>query len=1321
MGTVSPTIQQKIQQWREKLTGLRRNNSLLKFSPSSGKAIKLLMPASQVFKTFIDDASSFSFNDVETEPSAPQKAVILKKLRKAASDIQREKGVNSLFVAIGALAWKQRDEKTLTISPILLIPVELQKVKRRDEYVLTGIDEDVLLNPILAQKLNIDYGITLREIPSHEALNCNSLLEQVRQDVADFPDWKIESVVYLTLFERPKAAMLNDLEQYTEKIVGHPILRAFANDLSGCGLENCHLPDVGELNTQHPKYVFQVLDADSSQQIVIEAAKNNLSFIVQGPPGTGKSQTITNIIAELVAQRKRVLLVAEKPGALEVVAKRLRDCGLGDLCLTLYNRETSSKKGFSRSLQATAEHLEQFSSRQISESFFEELKDDQKILNRHVEQLHQIWSGIDKSAYDLYGALLELECKKVPSLKSAIQNIEQWTVTHLREAKQQLETLEQLESYFREQSTTLWSKSQRLLTSSQERAKLEAEVLNLRENIRRVVGIGSQVNLLLGLPQPNGLQDIGELESAISYVIERPSLLPHDWNTIAVEDLQFIFSNLIEKDNQRSSHLQALQDKYKRVLVELDIPQIIQQIRQNHKSILRVLTRGYWRTHRTIFNCRREQTCISFWISYLFGYKTLLADLHHVIEYLALSAELSSSTYSTFNLFQQQNRYDFEAIRTSLRWIDALGKYPLHKEKVAALATSRNSSTELVGLYNELRDAQLEVFAGIDFLSNCFPDTAQVITGSNQALDQVSLATIIHFLDEAERDLDTFGDWTRCQECIRNLQVMGLGTFVDSLKSSNITPDFWYPALQKAAYQRWLDHIYDKFPKLKDFSIKVHDRRVQEFSQRDRYQYSIAQKRACQLHARQWQSWLQLPGSHEKRQLLNTESKKQRQQKSIRQFIKETGDLVSVLKPCWLMSPQAASEYIDPQNLQFDSVIFDEASQIRTEEAVSAIMRAKQVIVVGDDQQLPPFSFASYVNDEDEDDNTQEDYESLLVECGKFMRSFTLRWHYRSYDESLITFSNKHFYDSKLITFPNPIKDSNRGVHFHYVQNGIYSRGSSKPVNLIEAAEVAQLALHHAQTSKLSLGIIAFSKNQADAIQKELDRLSTSNSELAELQEDTDKFLLRHLESVQGEERDVIILSFCYGRDQQGKMEHNFGPLIKPGGDRRLNVAITRARQKLILVASIRGSDLQPEGKNPTVRKLQEYLNYAERGGFKVEERAKGSLDSQELFSYDVVEDVYFALRERGYRVFRSIGHSNFPIDLAVVNDKNPAEYLLGIECDGKTYQTYSTARDRDRLRCEVLENLNWRIYRIWSKEWFHNKESQIEQLIAHLHDLGKP
>jgi hypothetical protein len=609
---VSPEIQQKIQHWKERLAGVRGDNALLNFNAGKKKSIKFLMPSSELFQELVTKENSIKITDQETEPTGSDRIAILKQLCRSANEIQRQKGVNCLFVAIGTLSWKLKSEsKSKTSSPIsspvLLVPVELEKVKKRDEYTLTAIDEDLLLNPVLVHALNNEYGITLRDIPMGQPLNYNDLLAQINEDINEQKTWTIESASYLALFERPKAAMLKDLEQCADKIAKHPILMGFANDLSAYEPGNFDIPDPKHLDTQHPKSFFQVLDADSSQQIVIETAKRGLSFVTQGPPGTGKSQTITNIIVELIAQKKRVLLVAEKPGALEVVAKRLRQCGLGDLCLNLHEKETSSKKGFSRSLKETVERLERYSEVPMSDSFFEDLRNGRKIINQHPVQLHQTWEAIEKSAFELYGDLLRFDREEVPLVKFSISNIEQWSVAHLRDMKHELEVLEQFDCFFRGKKTTLWSSSRYSLTSSKGRAELETAITNLRRGIECTEKIAARTHQLLSLPQPIFQEDIEGWETAMAYVINQPRVLPQEWHRVNLVDLQHSYADLQDKNIKLISNLESLRKKYNPTIQNLDTVGILQKARQKYGNLLRFFKKGYWKLHRTVFLCRNKK------------------------------------------------------------------------------------------------------------------------------------------------------------------------------------------------------------------------------------------------------------------------------------------------------------------------------------------------------------------------------------------------------------------------------------------------------------------------------------------------------------------------------------------------------------------------------------------------------------------------------------------------------------------------------------------------------------------------------------------
>jgi superfamily I DNA and/or RNA helicase/very-short-patch-repair endonuclease len=441
----------------------------------------------------------------------------------------------------------------------------------------------------------------------------------------------------------------------------------------------------------------------------------------------------------------------------------------------------------------------------------------------------------------------------------------------------------------------------------------------------------------------------------------------------------------------------------------------------------------------------------------------------------------------------------------------------------------------------------------------------------------------------------------------------------------------------------------------------------------------------------------------------------------LRKLFYEISNLIQALKPCLMMSPLTVSQLLDPNLYQFDLVVFDEASQIPPEYAMGAFLRAKQVIVAGDRQQLPPTNFFQTIESDEFEDEAElsqgPTFESILNSFDSFgFPSKMLNWHYRSKDETLIAYSNYHFYDNRLYTFPNSASDGlDTGLKFVYVPDGVYKRGVGARHNLVEARKVAELVYEHlTKTPELSLGIVAFSVSQRRAIEVELDDLRKNNPEFNALfSYDLDEpIFIKNLENVQGDERDVIILSVGYGKDEAGKMAMNFGPINREGGARRLNVAVTRARYTLKLVASIEPEDIDLAHSNSQgAALLRNYLEVARDGVRAVFKDEKLSADAE--FDSPFEQNVYQELSRRGVQLKPQVGVSNYRIDFGVVDPEQPGRFLLGIECDGEAYHSAFTARDRDRLRQQILEGLGWKIHRIWSRDWIQNREGEIQRVLA--------
>ncbi len=455
---------------------------------------------------------------------------------------------------------------------------------------------------------------------------------------------------------------------------------------------------------------------------------------------------------------------------------------------------------------------------------------------------------------------------------------------------------------------------------------------------------------------------------------------------------------------------------------------------------------------------------------------------------------------------------------------------------------------------------------------------------------------------------------------------------------------------------------------------------------------------------------------------LRRELAKQKRHAPLRKLFHESGTVILELTPCLLMSPLSVATFLPKDTVQFDVVIFDEASQVPSEEATGAILRGRQLIVAGDAKQLPPTRFfeRSLDDGDDSDEQEQAPLDSLLEDCdASGMQSCKLLWHYRSKHEGLIAFSNAEFYNNDLVTFPAPKAKTHPGVGVRlvHVEDGVYDRGRSR-TNRREAKRVAQLIEQHCREwgLKRSIGVIALSTAQEAAISEEIENLLERRPDLEPLlrPDSGEAFFVKPLENVQGDERDTIIISIGYGKSQDGQLSLNFGPINSPGGEKRLNVAVTRARWELVLVSSILASDIDESRLQSTGPKvLRRYLAFAKDGRLPAETVAPSG-ESESPFEAAVWE----ALNERGITADRQVGMSGYRIDLAIKDPDNLGEYLLGVECDGAAYHSSAVARDRDRLRQQILEDLGWRVHRIWSTDWIRDPKGCMLRLLQRLDEV---
>lgn len=582
--------------------------------------------------------------------------------------------------------------------------------------------------------------------------------------------------------------------------------------------------------------------------------------------------------------------------------------------------------------------------------------------------------------------------------------------------------------------------------------------------------------------------------------------------------------------------------------------------------------------------------------------------------------------------------------------------------------------------------------------------------------------------------------WIEYKKKKHALEEMDMEWFIPEIAKLSIPKGVDLACLYSwAFFNKWIENYSESNHELRDFTKDKYEKIIKEFKELEKDSMEINRLRV--LHEQlPFLQMSQIPCEADKK--FRYEANKKMRHLPIRTLVQRYASHIQLMKPCWMVSPLALSSYLEYGAVNFDVVIFDEASQMKIENALGAIARAKQAVVIGDEHQLPPTSFfgVSLDGDEDEDEEVNEEtgFESILQKSISLLNGSEayLKYHYRSSSEDLIAFSNYHIYQNRLITFPNP--QNSRGVQFKFV-NGVYDgsiithkengekeRHAGTRTNIIEAEEVAKLCIEHVQNNpNKTIGVIAFSKSQEEAIRTALEeKLSKEYPHLTEYLDETsekkDSFFIKNLESVQGDQRDVIVLSICYGPDKTGKVFNRFGPLTSVAGYRRLNVAVTRAKDKLICVTSMRFSDMSPSTSTRGAVLLQKYLEYAEKGSQVLEGNLIASDTSNAEHDSDFEACVEKALTDIGYVIKRQVGVSGFKIDLAIVNPKNKIDYVLGIECDGAAYHSSKSARIRDRMRQDILESRGWKIYRIWSQHWYMHKQEVLNDIVRHVQLLTK-
>ena len=670
---------------------------------------------------------------------------------------------------------------------------------------------------------------------------------------------------------------------------------------------------------------------------------------------------------------------------------------------------------------------------------------------------------------------------------------------------------------------------------------------------------------------------------------------------------------------------------------------------------------------------------------------------------------------------------DWETLSPSVRWwLEYAGKVsPLVVEVLQRRADMGNAPV-LAGAIDEADNALTVYRARIAELQSALEMDNELRFGNAEGLMALPLAEQKRVLDDWAARLSEIQDIIGYGNGVDAAIEEGLSAVVDAAERNADAATYLTAWFERAWYESVAETAFAVRTALTQFNGPLHESRIERFRNLDEQSFQYNRSRIIQIHRAAAAQHKELPdrlvrASNDadeeirKRQqqlrILRREIEKRSRHKPIRRLLEQAGGIIQELKPVFMMSPLSIANYLAPDSVEFDLVVFDEASQVRPVDALGSLLRGKKAVVVGDSKQMPPTSFFDRIShgDENADDEEgiTEGIESVLdLFNSQGSPARKLRWHYRSRHESLIAISNREFYDNGLVVFSSPGGEG-AGLQYHHLPCAVYDRGRSR-TNPAEAETVAYAVMEHAACHpELSLGVAAFSQAQAQAIEDRVETLRRQDDSCEGFfaSHPEEPFFVKNLENVQGDERDVVFISVGYGRDERGQVNQNFGPLNSEGGERRLNVLITRAKQQCHVFTNLRSEDIT----SPTLgmRALRTFLAYAETGTIP-------DIPSASNFEVDspFQRAVAKRLEERGYLVHQEIASGGRFVDIGIVDPQQPGRYIIGIECDGASYHSSRSARDRDRLREQVLRGLGWELHRIWSTDWFRNPERELERAV---------
>ena len=1390
-------IKRQILRYRDLLANLSRRNKELYYRESRGHCINLSKPpnvddefvdlisekfvsmrvTSPIFQELITDSSlDLSRYFLLDETNNTELIKRLDKIRLADDKFQREYGISGAWLLGPFLCW--RDTATykpedLLISPIFKMPVDIVKDKRK-RWSLKLEDNTTQLNSSLRLALRQKWGIKL---PEHlESDQVSDALQEFRRhlekcgksvsddnsfrdtlpkipprfkiikneqgDIIDRVPVNLEDVLSkkeLELYSKVTAnqfclidivlvdhlnasrtVLLRDYDSILEGTEMHPILselflgKPVPNDKSDCSDRIKTLDDYKERENHF------VVNIDSSQHRAIDQATKSQVVVIQGPPGTGKSQTITNLIAEALAKGKKVLFVSEKRAALDVVYSRLKQANLISQAVLIHSSDLNKQSLYNSFLELSDVSHDTQTDKQWGllttelDNLKSELNNYYRILEiRHnpselyISELFAIYSDlkIDKMNVDLAKKFsiysfddLNNICKMLNELQSKVIKVRDFS-----------------------NHPWLYRKSDTILTSSFIQSvsdlveKIKLTVKSVSEIKIRIKDIG--VDSIESIPSTNILTELTKLDISSGWILFAGQFY---------SDLTALM--LYQKEIQEILKTIETDKPHYDLIGENADAEIIRQLESYYSvshGLIEWCTPTFWKMRNY---CRQYVTKWD-------GTNKPFKAYRMINEAIKSFKSLSQNKHIPLTISESEPQTVIvacHAVNPILNIMSIIGD-TMKKLGLSAqpeLSSYNNESAiKIKKIISDILQAKVELENKVEMLNKLQCDFGQYFEKPMNFKTNNEDCNY-DLLIEKMGDLEALDKVDLCLSSIRSSFNCDLSK---ELLIENLIPinDSWGSYVFSLVIKWWIDDIITQHPELRNFDRKNFHEKIEAFKKVEENHRISAREFVNNTFSKRWNNGV---GEFEGLSLLKKEANKQRKVLSPREIM-ERGALSTMLKlkPCWLMSPLSISQVLPITMGLFDIIIFDEASQVRVEDAVPSIYRANSMIVVGDPKQMPPTNFFSSVEfvDDDDDENESELTQSILDLASQIYPSEILEWHYRSRSESLIAFSNRAFYGGRLIAVPNPyFLTEGDVIKFHQINDAYFSQKNGNNVEAeVVVNRLAELLKMHADKS---LGVIAMGQSQMTAIEDAIERRLLSdinfknNLEISRIHRDGEAdagFFVKNLENVQGDERDIILISVGYAASAPGKKVYmNFGPLSKQGGGRRLNVAVTRAKQKIEILCSFDPNHVATEekdfGKNPDLVLFGRYLKYARAISDKHYTEAKAILDSFGVGgaitthkSSSFSKNVQRRLEELGYNVSAEIGSSGFYIDLAIHHPVINTNFILGIECDGALFHSTPYARDRDKIRQELLESRGWKIERIWSQDWSRDWKGEVSRI----------